>query len=101
MNSEQRTTVERTLAEHGFEPVLPAVANFLFVDTGRDAAEVFQELLRLGVIVRPLGGFGAPEAIRVTVGAPDENVVSRRSARPSRARVLVLAHVYARLADNC
>jgi len=73
-NTEQRATVERTLAAHGFEPVLPAVANFLYVDTGRDSAEVFQELLRLGVIVRPLGGFGAPEAIRVTVGTPDENV---------------------------
>ena len=47
-NTEQRATVERTLAAHGFEPVLPAVANFLYVDTGRDSAEVFQELLRLG-----------------------------------------------------
>jgi len=25
------------------------------------------------VIVRPLGGFGAPGAIRVTVGTPEEN----------------------------
>ena len=30
-------------------------------------------LLREGVIVRPLGGFGAPEAIRITVGTPEEN----------------------------
>jgi len=73
VNSEQRAAVEEILRGHGFEPVLPAVANFLYVDTGRDSAEVFQELLRLGVIVRPLGAFGAPEAIRVTVGAPDEN----------------------------
>jgi histidinol-phosphate aminotransferase len=73
VNSEQRGTLERILHEHGFEPALPAVANFVYVDTGRDAGEVFQELLRLGVIVRPLAGFGAPEAIRVTVGAPDEN----------------------------
>jgi histidinol-phosphate aminotransferase len=73
VNSEQRATVERILGEHGFEPAPHAVANFLYVDTGRDAGEVFQELLRLGVIVRPLGGFGAPEAIRVTVGAPEEN----------------------------
>ena len=29
---------------------------------------------RAGVIVRPLAGFGAPGAIRVTVGTPDENV---------------------------
>jgi histidinol-phosphate aminotransferase len=31
-------------------------------------------LLREGVIVRPLAGFGAPNAIRVTVGTPEEHV---------------------------
>jgi histidinol-phosphate/aromatic aminotransferase/cobyric acid decarboxylase-like protein len=30
-------------------------------------------LLREGAIVRPTHGFGAPEAVRVTVGAPDEH----------------------------
>jgi len=49
------------------------VANFLFVDTGRDAAPLFEALLREGVIVRPLAPFGAPEAIRVTVGTAEEN----------------------------
>ena len=33
----------------------------------------FEALLREGVIVRPLAGFGAPSAIRVTVGTPDEH----------------------------
>jgi histidinol-phosphate aminotransferase len=36
---------------------------------------LFERLLREGVIVRPLDGFGAPEAIRVSVGTPDENEV--------------------------
>jgi histidinol-phosphate aminotransferase len=49
------------------------VANFLYVDTGRDAAPLFEALLREGVIVRPLAPFGAPEAIRVTVGTAEEN----------------------------
>ena len=49
------------------------VANFLYVDTGRDAAPLFEALLREGVIVRPLAPFGAPEAIRVTVGMAEEN----------------------------
>jgi histidinol-phosphate aminotransferase len=35
--------------------------------------ELHERLLREGVIVRPLDGFGAPEGIRVTVGTPDEN----------------------------
>jgi histidinol-phosphate aminotransferase len=30
------------------------------------------ELLRRGVIVRPMGPFGAPDALRITVGTPDE-----------------------------
>ena len=49
------------------------MANFLYADVGEDARPLFQELLGLGVIVRPLAGFGAPGAIRVTVGTPDEN----------------------------
>ena len=51
----------------------PAVANFLFLDVGEDATALFDALLREGVIVRPLAPFGAPGAIRVTVGTPDEN----------------------------
>jgi histidinol-phosphate aminotransferase len=53
----------------------PAVANFLFLDVGRDTRELFDALLHEGVIVRPLAPFGAPTAIRVTVGTPDENEV--------------------------
>jgi histidinol-phosphate aminotransferase len=48
------------------------VANFVFAETGGDANDLFQRLLREGVIVRPLQGFGAPTAIRVSVGTPDE-----------------------------
>ena len=33
---------------------------------------MFEQLLRQGAIVRPLAGFGAPGAIRVTVGTADE-----------------------------
>jgi len=49
------------------------VANFLYVDCGREIGPLFDALLREGVIVRPLAPFGAPEAMRVTVGAPEEN----------------------------
>ncbi len=62
----------RILTAHGLAPVPGAVANFVFVETGGDAAPVFERLLREGVIVRPLAGFGAPEAIRVSVGTPGE-----------------------------
>ena len=51
----------------------PSVANFLFAEVGEDSRPLFEQLLREGVIVRPTGGFGAPGAIRVTVGTAEEN----------------------------
>ena len=73
VNAETRPQVERTLREQGFEPAGPAVANFLYADVGADSRPLFERLLREGAIVRPLHGFGASTAIRVTVGTPDEN----------------------------
>jgi histidinol-phosphate aminotransferase len=52
---------------------VPSVGNFVYAETGADATELFDRLLREGVIVRPLAGFGAPSAIRVSVGTPEEN----------------------------
>jgi histidinol-phosphate aminotransferase len=48
-------------------------ANFVFVDIGPDAGAICEELLRDGVIVRPLGWMGLPEAIRISVGTAEEN----------------------------
>ena len=73
LTAEGREALERTLREHGLEPAGPAVANFVFVEVGDDAVPFFQALLRQGAIVRPLGAFGAPGAVRITVGTPDEN----------------------------
>ena len=73
VNAEGRAALERTLREHGLEPAGPAVANFLYAEVGEDARPFFEALLRLGVIIRPLHGFGAPGAVRVTVGTPEEN----------------------------
>ena len=44
---------------------------------GEDSRPLFELLLREGVIVRPTRGFGAPGAIRVTVGTPEENAFFR------------------------
>jgi histidinol-phosphate aminotransferase len=72
-NAEGRTELERILRAAGYTVVGPAVGNFVFVDLGEDAQPFFEALLHQGVIVRPLAGFGAPHAIRVTVGTPDEH----------------------------
>jgi histidinol-phosphate aminotransferase len=73
LNAEGRPAIERALQEHGFDPVGPAVANFVFAEVGEDSRPLFEQLLREGVIVRPTHGFGAPGAIRVSVGTPEEN----------------------------
>ena len=75
LNEQGRATLEAILREHGLEPVGPAVANFVFAEVGDDSRPFFEALLREGVIVRPTQGFGAPGAIRVTVGTDDEHRV--------------------------
>ncbi len=51
---------------------IPSCANFVAFRVG-PAAEVFERLLRQGVIVRPVGSYGMPEHLRVSIGTRDEN----------------------------
>jgi histidinol-phosphate aminotransferase len=53
---------------------IPSRANFIAVDLGRNAAPVYEGLLREGVIVRPVGGYGMPNHLRVSIGQAPENV---------------------------
>ena len=71
-NRESMAMLDALLRGHGFEPIAPAAGNFLFVDVGTDAAALNEALLRRGVIVRPMGSFGAPSALRITAGTPEE-----------------------------
>jgi len=48
-------------------------ANFFLIDVERDADEVFEEMLRRGVIVRSMRSYGYPRYIRVNVGLAEEN----------------------------
>ena len=70
-NAVGRAQLDGILREHGLEPAGPALGNFLYAEVG-DGRAVFEQLLQHGVIVRPLAGFGAPGAIRVTVGTGEE-----------------------------
>ena len=54
LNEEGRGALEQALRDGGFEVAGPAVANFVYADVGGDARPLFEALLRLGVIVRPL-----------------------------------------------
>jgi histidinol-phosphate aminotransferase len=52
----------------------PTQANFFLIDVVRPADEVFQALLRQGVIVRSMRAYGYPTYIRLSVGLPEENL---------------------------
>jgi histidinol-phosphate aminotransferase len=53
--------------------VYPSAGNFVLADTGTDGKAVYEQLLRHGVIVRPMGGYGLPACLRITVGTPQQN----------------------------
>jgi histidinol-phosphate aminotransferase len=53
--------------------VVPTWANFLYFDVGRDAGEVAEKLRGDGISVRPLGAWGAPNCLRVTIGTAAQN----------------------------
>jgi len=47
--------------------------NFMLVETPEDGKAFFEKLLKLGVIVRPMGGYGLPKHIRLSVGTMEQN----------------------------
>lgn len=71
-NAAERTRLFEALAKLGLRAVR-SQANFIFVVIGPDANELCDELLHEGVIVRPLGWMGFPQAIRISVGVTEEN----------------------------
>jgi histidinol-phosphate aminotransferase len=87
LNAQARARLVELCGQTGLEIASPAVANFVYAEVGEDARPVFDALLREGVVVRPLAPFGAPGAIRVTVGTPEENELFAEAIR----RVLVTA----------
>ena len=71
-NREAMSLLVEAVGNAGLEHAGPPVANFLFVEVGDDAAALNEALLHRGVIVRPMTAFGAPSALRITAGTPDE-----------------------------
>lgn len=70
-NAQGLTFLMREFRQNNLEYVMSS-ANFILVKVG-DGQRVFQELQSRGVITRPMGGYGLPEWIRVTVGTAAEN----------------------------
>lgn len=53
--------------------VYPSAGNFVLVDCRRPANEVYEAMLRQGVIVRPVAGYGLSTHLRITIGTQAEN----------------------------
>jgi histidinol-phosphate aminotransferase len=68
MNAAGKAYLMKELAALGLS-VIPSEANFIFVPLDREAAPLYDRLLRKGVIIRPVG----PKAVRITIGLPHEN----------------------------
>jgi len=86
-NAAQAKLLAPAIAGMGIR-VVPTWANFLFCHVGEDCASLCQLLQDDGVIVRPMsGGWGAPDAFRVTIGTPEHNEQFLGALRRARARV--------------
>jgi histidinol-phosphate aminotransferase len=71
-NAEERTKLDAALtARGGF--VHPSRTNFLLVEFGARTGAIEAGLLERGIVLRPMGGYGLPDCLRITVGDRDEN----------------------------
>lgn len=52
---------------------IPSVGNFVSVNVGHDAGQIYEALLREGVIVRPVDNYAMPGYLRISIGLADEN----------------------------
>ena len=87
-NAEQAERLTAGITELGYSPI-PTWANFVYCELGDDAAAVAKRLQAEGVIVRPLGPWGARTAIRITIGTPEQNDVFLKAFKKVMARTTV------------
>ena len=54
-------------------PYVESQANFVLFDTLQEASSVSEALFRRGVLLRPVGAYGFPQHLRMSVGLPEDN----------------------------
>ena len=82
-NAEGLNYFEAVCVEQGIEFV-PSYANFVMVRVG-DGQAVFEAMQRQGVITRPMGGYGLPEWVRLSIGTAKENQRATESLKAALA----------------
>ena len=68
----ERAALADALRQRGLR-VYPSQTNFVLVEFGPHTAQIEAALIAQGVVLRPMGGYGLPDCLRITVGNADEN----------------------------
>jgi histidinol-phosphate aminotransferase len=84
LNADQADVLTRGLSDLGFR-VVPTWANFIYCDVREDALGFAKRLQSAGVIIRPLGPWGAPRCIRLSIGTAEQNQFFLEAVRGSCA----------------
>jgi histidinol-phosphate aminotransferase len=71
-NRRERERLSSELQRFGYH-IAPSQANFLFIDVGRDSANVAERLLQAGIVVKPWRQPGFQQFMRVTLGSCEDN----------------------------
>jgi histidinol-phosphate aminotransferase len=85
-NTSQAEIVSDSLKDLGY-PVPETWGNFLFCVIPNSAAQFADRLRQHGVVVQPLEMWGAPQAIRVTIGTPEQNRCFLNAMKKMRTQV--------------
>jgi len=72
MNKQGIEQYHQACIELGLEWI-PTAANFISINVKQSGRDVFDSLLQLGVIVRPVDNYGMPDFVRITIGSEEEN----------------------------
>lgn len=71
-NRVEMARYEAFFQQNGFA-YIPSKGNFITLDLKQPAEPIYQKLLTQGVIVRPIGVYGMPTHLRISIGLPQEN----------------------------
>jgi histidinol-phosphate aminotransferase len=79
-NTDQSQRLFQAISEIGYA-VIPTWGNFLYCELGQDAQSFAERLKLEGILVRALHPWGAPEAIRISIGTPEQNEALLRALK--------------------
>ncbi len=73
LNRRERSFLEEGFLELGLR-YIPSATNFILVEIPTDGKTFYNELLKRGIIVRPMAGQGMPKHLRISIGNREQNI---------------------------